>query len=231
MGSTAARTAIGAGSDASFESHDNFILLFTGSPVLTFLLAIGCFALGYTQGRRSRDGVIRCALRSAQQAEQQSGAFAVLMPLLEKQLLRAHEQAREADPENRRALNAELREQIRLLRARWADLRVLRNHANRVVNRALDDLMWHSDEECPFGKSIYVATDDGIWHCNVNCGGEYYDTVLHQRIPCPQCASELSIPWVPDERTGVSLKTALENFLEESHQLDFESEESEEAGD
>ena len=105
------------------------------------------------------------------------------------------------------------------------DLVALRNHANRVVERALDESTWHVDEECLFGKSIYVASHDGVWHADRNCGGEHYDVVLHQRLPCPQCAHEMSTPWIPDNRTGVSLHRDLENFLEQSAQVRGESEE------
>ena len=108
------------------------------------------------------------------------------------------------------------------------DLVALRNHANRVVERALDESTWHVDEECLFGKPIYVANHDGVWHADRNCGGEHYDVVLHQRLPCPHCAHEMSTPWIPDNRTGVSLHRDLENFLEQSAQVRGESEEESE---
>ena len=47
-------------------------------------------------------------------------------------------------------------------------------------------------------------------------------------FPCPHCAHEMSTPWIPDNRTGVSLHRDLENFLEQSAQVRGESEEESE---
>ena len=210
---------------ASVDGESNYALWMT---LVALVITFGSFLFGYVEGRRSRDALVNAAVLRAQQSEQQSGAFAVVMPQLEEALIRARQDAREADPEYRRAQNFELRESLRLLRHRNVDLVALRNHANRVVERALDESTWHVDEECLFGKSIYVASHDGVWHADRNCGGEHYDVVLHQRLPCPQCAHEMSTPWIPDNRTGVSLHRDLENFLEQSAQVRGESEEESE---
>ena len=209
----------------SVNGESNYALWMT---LVALVIVFGSFLFGYVEGRRSRDALVNAAVLRAQQSEQQSGAFAVVMPQLEEALIRARQDAREADPEYRRAQNFELRESLRLLRHRNVDLVALRNHANRVVERALDESTWHVDEECLFGKPIYVASHDGVWHADRNCGGEHYDVVLHQRLPCPQCAHEMSTPWIPDNRTGVSLHRDLENFLEQSAQVRGESEEESE---
>ena len=209
----------------SVNGESNYALWMT---LVALVIVFGSFLFGYVEGRRSRDALVNAAVLRAQQSEQQSGAFAVVMPQLEEALIRARQDAREADPEYRRAQNFELRESLRLLRHRNVDLVALRNHANRVVERALDESTWHVDEECLFGKPIYVANNDGVWHADRNCGGEHYDVVLHQRLPCPQCAHEMSTPWIPDNRTGVSLHRDLENFLEQSAQVRGESEEESE---
>ena len=181
----------------------------------------------YVHGRRSRDVVSDAALERLQSAERQSGAFAVVMPLLERALARANERIYEADPDNRRALNDRLREEIRLLRGQWADLVNLRTHAIRVVSRALDESTWHS-EECPFTKAICVSQEDKTWHMSWSCSAEKFHTEAHRFIPCRICACEWHTPCVPNDRTGVSWHTDLEHFLEESAQLDFETEEEEE---
>jgi len=83
------------------------------------------------------------------------------MPQLEEALIRARQDAREADPEYRRAQNTELPESLRLLRLRNVDLVALRNHANRVVERALDESTWHVDEElnaCLENRSMWPIT-------------------------------------------------------------------------
>ena len=204
-------------------SHFGFLV-----TLVAFLLTIGCYVAGYVHGRRSRDAVPNVALERLEASERQSGAFAVVMPLLERALARAHERVHEADPDNRRALNDRLREEMRLLRAQWADLMTLRTHANRVVQRALDESTWHSDEECPFGKTCYVSMEDRTWHMSWTCSAEHYHTEAHRCNACRICASEWHTPWVPNDRTGVSLHTDLEHFLEESAQVNFESEEEEE---
>ena len=138
---------------------------------------------GYVHERRSRDVVSNVALDRLQASERQSGAFAVVMPLLERALARANERIYEADPDNRRAPK-----EIRLLRGQWADPVTLRTHANRVVQRALDESTWHSDEECPFGKDIYVSQKDKIWHMSWSCSAEHYHTEAHRFMPCRICA-------------------------------------------
>ena len=192
----------------SVDGESNYALWMT---LVALVIVFGSFLLGYVEGRRSRDALVNAAVLRAQESEQQSGAFAVVMPQLEEALIRARQDALEADPEYRRAQNFELRESLRLLRLRNVDLVALRNHANRVVERALDESTWHVDEECLFGKRIYVASHDGVWHADRNCGGEHYDVVLHQH-----------------NRTGVSLHRDLENFLEQSAQVRGESEEESE---
>ena len=204
-------------------SHFGFLV-----TLVAFLLTIGCYVAGYVHGRRSRDVVPNVALERLEASERQSGAFAVVMPLLERALARANERIYEADPDNRRALNDRLHEEMRLLRAQWADLMTLRTHANRVVQRALDESTWHSDEECPFGKTCYVSMEDRTWHMSWTCGAEHYHTEAHRCNACRICASEWHTPWVPNDRTGVSLHTDLEHFLEESAQVNFESEDEEE---
>ena len=168
------------------NGESNYALWMT---LVALVIVFGSFLFGYVEGRRSRDALVNAAVLRAQQSEQQSGAFAVVMPQLEEALIRARQDAREADPEYRRAQNFELRESLRLLRLRNVDLVALRNHANRVVERALDESTWHVDEECLFGKPIYVATHDGVWHADRNCGGEHYDVVLHQRLSVPTLCS------------------------------------------
>ena len=111
-------------------SHFGFLV-----TLVAVLLTIGCYVIGYVHGRRSRDVVSNAALERLQSAERQSGAFAVVMPLLESALARANERIYEADPDNRRGLNDRLREEIRLLRGQWADLVNLRTHANRGMSR------------------------------------------------------------------------------------------------
>ena len=169
------------------------------------LLTIGGYVVGYLHGKRIRDAVSNAALEGLQSAERQSNAFAVVLPHLERALIRANERIYEADPDNRRSINDRLREDIRLLRTQWADLVNLRTHANRVINRALDESTWHSDEECPFGKPVYFSQEDKIWHMSWTCSAEHCHTEAHRFMPCRICACEWHTPWVPNERTGVSL--------------------------
>ena len=82
-------------------SHFGFLV-----TLVAFLLTIGCYVAGYVHGRRSRDAVPNVALERLEASERQSGAFAVVMPLLERALARAHERVHEADPDNRRALGS-----------------------------------------------------------------------------------------------------------------------------
>ena len=192
------------------------------------LLTIGGYVVGYLHGKKIRDAVSNAALEGLQSAERQSNAFAVVLPHLERALIRANERIYEADPDNRRSINDRLREDIRLLRTQWADLVNLRTHANRVINRALDESTWHSDEECPFGKPVYFSQEDKIWHMSWTCSAEHYHTEAHRFMPCRICACEWHTPWVPNERTGVSLHRDFESFLEESAQLNFETEDEEE---
>ena len=97
-----------------------------------------------------------------------------------------------------------------------------------MIQRGLDESTWHSDEECPFGKGIYVSQEDTTWHMSWSCSAEHYHTEAHRFLPCRICACEWHTPWVPNNRTGVSLHTDMEHFLEESAQLNFETEDEEE---
>ena len=86
----------------SVNGESNYALWMT---LVALVIVFGSFLFGYVEGRRSRDALVNAAVLRAQQSEQQSGAFAVVMPQLEEALIRARQDAREADPDYRRAQN------------------------------------------------------------------------------------------------------------------------------
>ena len=70
-------------------------------------------------------------------------------------------------------------------------LRDLRTDAGHVMRRAMEEIEYHMDYECPFHTEIYVTDEDPThWHTNLMCPGvSEGSTVRHVRpCPCEHCS-------------------------------------------
>ena len=180
----------------------------------TLALVIAAFLFGYLEGRRSCESALRDACERTHSAERTMSVWAIVVPTFEEQAATAVA----AYDRQRQLINAQ---QIEITRNREAlgEFVDLRQHAERVVRRALDEAEFHCDEECPMRCPIYLREDDGLWHlyprCSTPTSPEPAEGSMTERAACPVCAQDWMTPYVPN-REGTSLATAIEHFLEVS---------------
>ena len=198
----------------AFKADPEIFVIRILSISAVFVLMMAAFFFGYVEGQRSQGPMLRDALERTQSAERMMGVWAIVAPTFEEQSATAVA----AYDRQRQLINAQ---QIEITRNRevLGEFVDLRQHAERVVRRALDEAEFHCDEECPMRCPIYLREDDGLWHlyprCSTPTSPEPAEGTMTERAACPVCAQEWMTPYVPN-RDGTSLATAIEHFLEVS---------------
>ena len=106
------------------------------------------------------------------------------------------------------------------------ELRVLREDGVRVIRRAMDEIQYHMNVECPFYQTVLVTEECPTkWHTNHMCPlmnedlrGEHVEVPTLQHVrPCSHryCAERWTTPWCRDD-SGDSLLTQCESWLEDA---------------
>ena len=86
------------------------------------------------------------------------------------------------------------------------------------AGRAITELEYHMDNECPHHMPIYVTDQNPTrWHSNLMCPGIPEGSEVQHVRPCPNehCAERWTMPWIPDA-SGESLRTQMESFIEDA---------------
>ena len=182
--------------------------------IATLVVVAAAFGLGYVEGQRSCQTTMASLSERTTSAERAMNAWAMVMPCLEEQ----YAAAITTFDRQHQTINAQ-RDEILSNREILGEFVDLRQHAERVIRRALDEATFHCDEECPMRCPIFLREDDGLWHLYPRCSSptslEPASDVMTQRAACPECAQEWMTPYIPN-RDGTSLATAIEHFLEVS---------------
>lgn len=182
--------------------------------VAIFTVVVAAFLFGYAEGQRSYHVTVRDLSERTASAERMMNFWAMVMPRLQKQSTEAV-----AGYDRQLQLISARRQEIERTRKVLGEFVDLRQHAEAVTRRALDEATFHCDEECPMRCPIFLREGDGLWHLYPRCSSpanlEPANDVMTQLAACPECAQEWMTPYVPN-RDGTSLATAIEHYLEVS---------------
>ena len=211
--------------------------------VLWWLLALMiAFVFGRFIGRR-RERLLERRLVDAEmrlmEADRTAGTFAIVVPRLNEELQLSYAENRRiqtafdeaADNFDRaaQALHDRHGDQdgpppmaIRTAFTELNELRTLRDTGMMVARRAIDEIEFHMNVECPLHNDILVTECHPTrWHSNHMCPliHEHIEIpTLHHVRPCAAegCAERWTTPWIPDGRSGQSLLTELESYIEDA---------------
>ena len=226
-----------AGAEAtSMEMEENF----NGGSILWsyfgwFALCCVAFVVGYfLRGLGEKRRLCEAAGRLAA-ADRTASAMSILVPRLQQSLdqaqqriLRlqsAYEEASDNYDKIAQAYNDAINHGgdtpvgFRTAFTELNELRALHDDAIRIMGRAIRELEFHMDNECPHHMAIFVTNQNPTrWHSNLMYPGIPEGSEVQHIRPCPNehCAERWTTPWIPDE-SGESLLTQMESFIEDAH--------------
>lgn len=160
---------------------------------------------------------LRLATSRLTEADRTANAMALLVPNLQQSLEQAHnrivrlQSAYEEASDNYDRIAQAYNDAVnnggdtpigfRTAFTELNELRSLRDDGIRIIGRAITELEYHMEQECPHHMVVYVTAENPThWHTNLWCPGVAENsTVQHVRpCPCEHCAERWTTPWIPD---------------------------------